>query len=50
MIPSGVVPYIVVDHAFGPLELRFVVEQVETPHEPLSVAPHMVILSVLGEH
>ena len=50
MIPRRVVPYIVFDHILRPYELVLFVKQVEALHQPLAVAPDMIVLRVLFEH
>jgi hypothetical protein len=50
VVPSRIVPHISLDHVGSPGELVGLVEQVEPIHQPLAVAPNVVILRVLLQH
>lgn len=49
MVPSRVVSHILLNQLLGRLQLSLVPER-ESAYQPLSVAPHVVVLCVQFEH
>jgi hypothetical protein len=50
VVPSRIVPHVSLDHVGSPRELVGLVEQIEPLHEPLPIAPDVVVLRVLLQH
>lgn len=49
MVPCGIIPHILIDHALCPLQF-LLREQVESFYQPLPITPDMIVLGILDQH
>lgn len=50
MIPRAIIPNIFLNHALRPLQLLLLLKQIKPLHQPLSIAPDVIILRILLQH